>query len=54
MNSNVRLEVFVVMKTEVTVFWVTTPYSGVTEYQHSGGPRCLHLQDEVNRARKWT
>jgi hypothetical protein len=37
-----------VMKIHVVMFWVGTPYSDVVGYQHSGGPCCLHLQDEVN------
>jgi len=41
---------------EVKVFYVMTlyEYSDVVGYQHFGEPCYLHLQGEVNGARKWT
>jgi hypothetical protein len=42
----VRLEVFTVITCQVKVFWVVTQCSVVVEYQHFGGPFCLHLHPE--------
>jgi len=42
-----RFEVFMVMKTHVTVFWVVTPRSDVVGYQNVGGSCCLHLQGGI-------
>jgi hypothetical protein len=52
MNSGVmkllaRFEVFTVFNIQVAVFWIITPCSNVG-YQRFRGPRCLHLQGEVN------
>jgi len=40
------------VKIQVGVFWVETPWSVVVGQQCFGGPRCLHLQDEVSCDRK--
>jgi hypothetical protein len=36
------------------VFWVVTLCSVVVEYQHFGGPNCLHLQGEVRMEAAWS
>jgi hypothetical protein len=35
------------MNIQLTVFWAVTLGGDVVEYQHFGGPCCLHLEDEV-------
>jgi hypothetical protein len=35
--KNVRFEVFIVVKIQVTVFWVLTPHSVTVGYQHYRG-----------------
>jgi len=36
------------------MLWVVTPCSVVVGNQRFGGPRCLHLQDEVTMEAAWT
>jgi len=42
--TDVRSEVFVMVKIHIKLFCVVTPCSDVVEYQCFGEPCCLHLQ----------
>jgi hypothetical protein len=46
MPTNVKYEVFMVVKIQVQVSWVVMPCDVVVGYQHFRGPSCLHLQSE--------
>jgi hypothetical protein len=46
--SDVRLEVFVVMKIQSVAFCVMMLYSCIGKYWHFRGPCCLCLKGEVN------
>jgi hypothetical protein len=35
--------IFLVMKIQVVVFWVLTPFSVAIGYRRFGGPSCLHV-----------
>jgi hypothetical protein len=50
--SKVRLEVLMVVKVEVLIFWVVMPCN--VGYHHFGGPCSLLCQSKVCGARKWT
>jgi len=50
----VRPDIFMVMKTQVDVFWVVTSHNIVVGYQSFVGPCCLHLYSEVHGAARWT
>jgi len=47
-----RLEIFMAMKIQVAVFWVTKQCGAVKEYQCFRGLRCHDLQDENFRKRQ--
>jgi hypothetical protein len=42
--SATRFDVSTVVKIQVQVFWVVTSCTAVGEYQHFGGPFCLHFR----------
>jgi len=42
----VKSKVFILVKIQVSVFWVMTLYSDVVGYQCFGGPCCLCLQED--------
>jgi len=44
--SEGQIQVFMVMKFQVVVLWVLTPYSDVVGYQHFRWPCSLHLHPE--------
>jgi len=46
-RSNRSLEVFTVVRIQVEVFSVVTPWNVAVEYQRSRGACCLHLQGEL-------
>jgi len=43
-------KVFTAVKIQITVFWVVTLNSVRVQYQHFGGPWCLHLQQDFQNA----
>jgi hypothetical protein len=45
-----RYEAFMVMKINVEIYWVVTPYGVAVGYQHFRRPWYLHLQGGVNVA----
>jgi len=50
--SEVGLQIFIVMKIQVVVFWVMILCSDLVGHQSFGGPCSLHLHSEVNALRK--
>jgi hypothetical protein len=49
-----RWEIFMVMKVQVVLFFVTTPSSNVIGSQHFRWPCCLYLHGKVNSDMKGT